>query len=381
MPSAPPESTISSLKPLLNKLIDKLDAAEFRGSAQMQTVALNQSSWPALYCANFESDKEHLWNQLLQLVKIGWLQLSPAAASSYNGYALTPRVKILDAKAVRKATGRLVREKTSSERWRDAIEKYLNASEEVKKIAGDCCIAIPGHAMEDVVQRLNSLQTLKNHPLLLREVSSKLFWGMSKVLDNKAGLVAALLDAEECPFPESPLQLQIHLPLYGFSSVLFIENQMSFEQAIRSTSGAFTNLALVYASGFKGSASRMRNRDTVSLYFSGKGETSNGRIGAFEDWLFAPDVTLPVYFWGDLDWSGMRILAAMRKNFTDLKAWEPGYSAMLDALVEGSGHSPEAADKRGQKPLDSTGCGYADTHLLPALRKTNRFIDQEYVNF
>ena len=381
MPVTLSEPAIASLKPLLNKLIDKLDAAEVRGSAKMQTVELNQSSWPALYCANFESEKEHLWAQLLRLVKFGWLQLSPAAANCSDGYAATPRVKILDIEAVRSALGRLAREMTSNERWRDAINKHLNASEDIKKIAGDFCIDIFGHAMEDVVQRLNTLQSLKNHPLLLREVSSKLFWGMSKILDNKAGLVAALLDVEDCPFPESPLQLQVHIPLDGFSEVLFIENQMSFEQTIRSSSAVFGKLALVYASGFKGSAARTRNRDAVSLYFSGKGDKSKDKVSAFEAWLFATDVVLPVYFWGDLDWSGMRILAAMRKNFTEIKAWEPGYSVMRTALIAGEGHAPEAADKRGQKALDWTGCVYTDTQLLPELRKTNKFVDQEYVNF
>lgn len=90
---------------------------------------------------------------------------------------------------------------------------------------------------------------------------------------------------------------------------------MSFEQAARWVNPAFAKLALVYASGFKGSAARLRNPDTVSLYFSHKGELGGDRADYFSSWLFAKNIAIPVWFWGDLDWSGMRILAAMPNSF------------------------------------------------------------------
>jgi hypothetical protein len=363
---------------VLNKLVDRLDSAEARGSASAQTVALNGTTWPALYCAPMESDKEHLWEQFLKLVEAGWFQVTPpAAARSVAGYDKQPRVKVLNIEAVRRATGRLERPKTALERWREAIDTHLEASAEVKKAAGDYCIDMPDRDIAEVVKRLNALKSLADSPLMLREVSSKLFWGMSKVLDNRTGLVAALLGTDECPFPESPIQLQVYLPQGGFNGVLFIENQMSFEQATRSGSCAYAKLALVYASGFKGSAARLRSPSMASLYFSHKGELGGDRAEYFESWLFAKNITLPVYFWGDLDWSGMRILTAMRNNFPEMQAWQPGYSPMLESLLAGNGHSPEAADKRGQRPLEAVGCAYADSELLPALRTKGKFVDQE----
>lgn len=369
---------VPGIRTLLNKLVDRLDSAEARGSASAQTVALNSSTWPALYQAPMESDKEHLWEQFLKLVEAGWLQVTPvAAARSIAGYDQQPRVKVLDVEAVRKATGRPERPKTAAERWREAIDAHLDASAEVKKAAGDYCIDMPDRDMAEVVTRLNTLKTLAGTPLLLREVSSRLFWGMSKVLDNRTGLVAVLLGADECPFPESPIQLQVYLPHGGFNGVLFIENQMSFEQATRSANPAFAKLALVYASGFKGSAARLRNSETVSLYFAHKGELGGVRADYFGSWLFVKSIAIPVWFWGDLDWSGMRILAAMRNNFPEMQAWQPGYFPMLDSLLEGHGHSPEAADKRGQRPIASVGCPYADSHLVAALKAQGKFVDQE----
>lgn len=369
---------VPGIQSLLNKLVDRLDSAEARGSASAQTVALNGSTWPALYQAPMESDKELLWEQFLKLVEVGWLQVTPvAAARSIAGYDKQPRVKVLDVESVRKATGRLERPRTAAERWREAIDTHLDASDEAKKAAGDYCIDMPDRDMAEVVAKLNILKSLAGTPLLLREVSSRLFWGMSKVLDNRTGLVAALLGTDECPFPESPIQLQVYLPHRGFNGVLFIENQMSFEQSTRSTNPAFSKLALVYASGFKGSAARLRNPETVSLYFSHKGELGGNRADYFSSWLFVKNIAIPVWFWGDLDWSGMRILAAMRSNFPEMQAWQPGYGPMLESLLEGHGHSPEAADKRGQRPLEAVGCPYADSQLVAALKARGKFVDQE----
>ena len=73
----------------------------------------------------------------------------------------------------------------------------------------------------------------------------------------------------------------------------------------------------------------------------------------------------------------MRILAALRGVFDDASAWEPGYSPMLARLKAGQGHSAESGAKKGQQPIDLTGCAYADKQLIPELTTTGRFVDQE----
>ena len=377
MTSAPLWLQAGPVRELLDLLVDRLDSAEQRGSAKAQSVALGERTWPALYKASMESTKEDLWEHVVAMAKWGWLLVKPESAlKSRSGYASSPRVTVVNQGTVRQAVGRLERQRSSIERWRDAVNLGLEASEGVKRGVGDYCIDMPDHSMAEVVQQLNQLPKFADKPMLLREVSSQLFWGMSKVLDKRQGLVATLLSVDECPFPESPIQLQVHLPPAGYRAVLFIENLMSFEQAVRSTSGAFEGLVLVYASGFKGSAQRLRSPSGCSLFYSSKGALGGDLKVAFEAWLFGKGRT-PAFFWGDLDWAGMRILAAMRGCFVGLSAWEPGYAPMLMALGEGRGHSPEAAEKQGQKALVSTGCGYADGQLVPVLQATGRFVDQE----
>lgn len=364
------------IQSLLRLVVDRLDAAEVRGAEKAQSIALGERTWPALYQASFESTKEELWEHVIDMCRWGWFEIRPGSATrSLSGYAQAPRLAVTNVSAVREAVDRPERAKGAGELWREAVDAFLKASAEAKKAAAGYCIELEGHSPRGIVERLNQLPDLADSGMLLREVSSRLFWGMSKVLDNRQALVAAVLGLDECPFPESPIQLQVMLPAGQMQGVLFIENLMSFEQAVRSGSPHYQGLALVYASGFKATAKRLRSAHGVSLFYARRGSFAAAQLNAFEDWLFTELPALPVSFWGDLDWSGMRILKTLRDTFRDVSAWEPGYSLMRASLLEGHGHQPEAAEKRGQKPLDSTGCAYADTHLLPALNMG--FVDQE----
>jgi hypothetical protein len=361
---------------LLNLLVDRLDGADQRGT-RAQSVALGPKTWPALYEALFESAKETLWEHFGELVRWGWLSVRPYGIERVrSGYDRSPRVTVLDEAAVRAAVGRPERVRSHSELWREAVLTGLTASDEVKRQVAEFCIDVPGKTMDEVVARLNRLPALKADPLLLREVSSQLFWGMSKVLDKRQALVAALLELDDCPFPEAPVHLQVFLPSADFRGVLFIENLMTYDRAMRSRNAALGGLALAYASGFKGSAQRLRTPEGCSLFFSDHGGETRDLRDGFKAWLFGQGGQ-PAYFWGDLDWAGMRILAAMRSSFPGLEAWETGYAPMLASLEQGQGHSPEAAEKQGQRALAGTGCAYADNRLLPALREMGRFVDQE----
>lgn len=369
------------LQSFLARLVDRMDAAELRGASKVQSVPLNSKTWPELVDACFESDKEVLWGELCQLDARGWLEVKPrSATSSSSGYAQDVRVSVLVPSEIRMSVGRPERVKSAVERWREAVSRYLDAPSSVKEVVGNFCIELPERSMSDLVMRLNELPRLKNQPLLLREVSARLFWGMSKVLDDRQKLVAALLGELECPFPASPIQLLVQLPEREFREVLFIENQMSFEQAVRSGAAHWEGVAVAFASGFKGSAQRLRSQGGASVYYSQRGSSTPQHRDAFEAWLYAESIERPVFFWGDLDWSGMAILRAMRQSFPALQAWPRGYEPMLHQLLAGQGHTPYEADKQGQLPVSSTGCPYADEQLIPALRSTGAFIDQELMS-
>lgn len=368
----------AGIQGLLNCLVDKLDAASQQGISLVRAIKLDAKSFPALFKAEFEETREQQWGHLQEMVAWGWfkLKLDKERILGQAAYERNPRLDILDETAIRAVVGRQARIKTPNELWREAVVAHLVADDKTRETIARYRIEIPGRAAEEIVRQLNQLPSLRDEPLLLREVSARLFWGQSKVLDGRQPLVAALFGLEECPFPEMPVQLQVFLPPGGFDGVLFIENQATFEQATRGASGRYARLALVFASGFKGSARRLRTPGGASVYFAAHGSLDESAVTHFRDWLWG-NGELPVWFWGDLDFSGMRILAALRAVFNGLHAWEPGYQPMLTRLEQGDGHSPEAAGKEGQLCLQSTGCEFADTRLLPALVHYGVFVDQE----
>lgn len=202
-------------------------------------------------------------------------------------------------------------------------------------------------------------------------MSSRAFWGLSKVLDGRADVVAALLDCDECPFAEQPIVLNVHVPTEP-QVFLFIENHVAFERL--RTDDNLGDTALIFSSGFRGAAARLRKPNGCSAYYSRASEPS--AASTFERMLFSA-VDVPVYFWGDLDYSGMAILVSLRTIFPSAQAWKPGYDPMLERLRAGDGHSPTESGKERQRAIERTGCAYADEELLRALRATGRFLDQE----
>src|SRR5262249_30375548 len=197
---------------------------------------------------------------------------------------------------------------------------------------------------------------------------------MSKVLDGRGDLIAALLGKDECPFVEQPIHLNVHL--WGsFSWILFIENRTTFERCILAASelagGArlpLDGVALVFASGFMGSARRLRKPGGSRLFFNLENPGQSSLIDVFAS-AFYGDADVATAFWGDLDYAGMTILRRLRATFPSASAWQAGYGPMLARLEAGEGHLPDEARKGGQRPPLSTGCAYADGILLPALAK------------
>ena len=362
---------------LLNLLVDKLDKVQITGKA-MQSLKFDVRTFPALFNAEQEAGKENYWLQLEQMQVWGWFRIkTDRPQSGKAGYELNPRLQIIDEVAIRTATARLEPIKSAQQLWREAVFDRLKADTDVCESIAKQKLEIHGKTAEEIVERLNLLSALIDEPLLLREVSAQLFWGQSKVLDNRRALIEAILNVDECPFPEAPIQLQVFLPNGDFIGVLFIENLASFERAIRDTTGRFSGLALVFASGFKGTAKRLRSITGASVYFAGHGNLADASCQRFLAWLFTGNEIVRAWFWGDLDYAGMQILKSLRNSFDGLEAWQPGYEPMLNVLLAGYGHAPDAAGKAKQKPLDVTGSSYADRQLLPAIVLTGKFLDQE----
>ena len=109
--------------------------------------------------------------------------LIPAIQEHSNeivAYERNPRIEILDEVAIRTAVGRQTRIKAPNELWREAVAAHLVADEAIKEVVSRYRIEIPGRTAEQLVRQLGQLPSLRDEPLLLREVSARLFWGNPK---------------------------------------------------------------------------------------------------------------------------------------------------------------------------------------------------------
>lgn len=263
--------------------------------------------------------------------------------------------------------------------WKRAVEssaQYFIAD-------GAALLAKPilrqGQTAEQVVDGFVQAAKLLLEPITLRALSAKCFWADSKFLDTREDLLRRLLpNADRYLITRA---LLIHVAMAATTrQVLFVENQDTFIQlvAAQSKSPLLNNMTLINSAGFRGASSRIRQ--PVATHFSHVQPYDDVHFQAFQRWwLNKGNTAIPCYFWGDLDYSGMAILAALGQSFTNITAWQPGYRAMLSCHSKGLCHSAEASGKERQRDPGQSHCAYANDVLLPLLRTTQCFVDQEVV--
>jgi hypothetical protein len=386
-----PETALADplAKRVLGSALDRLDRSLPEVRTNAVRIPIDRKTAPEIFEAETSADREIAWHVLDVLAGAGFGTLAYRRAARHGSreerqpvfeISTTPT----NEDRLRAFYGRPRPGPKYSEEWRCLVQSS-DLDSDIKAAILDLPISIPGRSATEVFGRLNSIRALydRKEMLHLREVSSRTFWGLSKVLDNRSDLIASLLGLAECPYPAQPVHLNIYF-VGGFSWILFVENKTAFERAIRDAREAllhgrfspYAGAALIYSSGFMGTAGRMR-KSSGSRAFYCLDATSNAKEVEAFDAAFYSDFDVNAAFWGDLDHAGMAILSSLRTNFPSMRAWEPGYAPMLVRLETGEGHAPEEAKKGGQKPISSAGCSYADSVLIPALAKYGRFIDQE----
>lgn len=366
-----------------------LRRAERSEGGRAVSLALDAAALPELHAAVSPEALAHLELLLDGLCATGWARLKTDKARSFQTLAdRKPTLVLLDAEALAAWSGF----EPTAPRWSrvlvqafreqptllcvpdtPALLDYLlrNPLPALEGLApGECAAVLNALAAELVSARAVMAETTP----YLRELSARHFRGHSKVLDAREELLR-LLGANEGRILEAPIQLLVDLPKgWAGEEVLFIENGVSFERMAGQRQPAWARAALLYAAGFRSGARRLRERTGSSLYW--RGPVCGSDAQCFEAWLYAQVGEPAVGFYGDLDFAGLGILAQLRTSFPACGAWRPGYEALLARL--GSGHAPDEAGKERQQDPGVTGCRFADEVLLPALRKKNRCVDQEY---
>lgn len=359
---------------LLNTLLTNIDKERVR------PLNVNSKTLPALFDYSSENT-EYYWSLIVDLA-------DEYAIFSIHMARPRPGVEVYEkSRLVIKPEGEALlrhwlqrpRETPYAACWKRAGEsnaQYFIAG-------GAALLAKPirrqGQTAEQVVEGFVQAAKLLLEPITLRSLSAKCFWADSKFLDVREDLVRRLLPNADMYLITRPLLIHVAMAATT-QQVLFVENQDTFLQllAAQRCSPLCNNMTLVNSAGFRGASSRIRQRGATQ--FSHVQPYDEGQFLAFQRWWLSEGSTaILCYFWGDLDYSGMAILAALGQSFTSIAAWQPGYRAMLSYHSKGLYHSGEASAKERQRDPGQSHCTYANDVLLPLLRSTEMFVDQEVV--
>ena len=359
------------------RVLERLDAQPAAERTNFIRINLDEAAAPEIHAADSLAARAVAWAAIDGVVAANWAQLGYRLHKKYG--AREDRKPYLDVRwpdnvedLIRARLNRPRKVPSYAAQWKSLVNGHTSTLQNAALARLEAMpIEVTGRPIEDVFSRFLSIREIAGEPLLLREVSSRTFWGLSKLLDGRGDAVAALLGTDECPFPEQPIVLNVHLA--GQPAVfLFVENHVSFERLKQRSD--LTDAALIFSSGFRAASIRLRRRGGCRVYYTRS--SVQAAIDSFEEALFST-IDVPTFFWGDLDFSGMAILASLRSSFPTAQAWQPGYAPMLARLVRGDGHSLAESGKERQRPIERTGCFYADHTLIPALRSAGLFVDQE----
>lgn len=353
---------------ILERFVDSLD----KGHHQPR-IRISERSAPELYRfddVDFVNIQWELLNSLAKEYEIISIHCKPSKAGQVIYEQASIRFNPEKEDLVRHWLNR-PRVDAYTQSWRATLAKLANQFEDQGQALHNNLVHC-GRDAEQLLSAFASISQQLEHPLTLRALSARCFWGDSKFLDNKEAVVRALYPSRSRNLLDRPVLMNVSLP-DTFHEVIFVENQDSF---IALSERKLDGQAVVYSAGFRGSAQRVRERGSVIFSYLHQSDLTT--VADFEGWWFSRQLQVPCYFWGDLDFSGMAILKALRNTFSTIEAWRPGYTPLLDQLIAGGGHSAEEANKKQQIDPVTTGCHFADDVLLPQMRK-HGFVDQESV--
>lgn len=371
---------------VLNRFVDLTDSMSVEDRSRDVSFRLSEKFAKSLYSPAEPGEDNEAWFALNKLKKEGWFRIELGKVTYGDPEFLSkplPRL-IFNPACESKIRTCLDREERPNQRlmaWRqlvDQVGSLFPGSTEKLRYAP---LEVKGMSDLEVLNQLLTVPSYFRRQLFLRELSARLFLGCSKILDSKGRIIIELFGLEDNPFPEKPISLSVHIPPnWTAETVIFIENETTFISLVKGKFAPAASSALIYSSGFKASASRIREENNSFQTYTLGSDGSNAKKN-FENWLLGKKGTLTSYFWGDLDFSGAQILKSLNVAFPGTLSWRPGYQPMLDVVRNGGGHPPLMAYKELQEDPIQTGCLFMDNELLPVMRRTGTFLDQEYVFF
>lgn len=360
-----------ALQQLLARFLDKIE------NTQRLSLRLTAKTIPELFALD-HSEATYLWTLIKALDKeYHILTVKPAVVKPHQ--PLFDNAQLLfvpDKEPLVRAWLNRPRLDPYALLWEKYLAKYADHFADGGDALAENIIRVSHKSPEHIVRGFAQIGRELRERMTLRSLSARCFWGDSKFLERREDLVQALYPAASQLLVPRPILLDCYVA-QRIERVLFVENQDSYLMLV-GLQPATT--ALVYSAGFRGSAGRVRERGQAA--FAQMAVSSNhATFQQFQhQWFASPSSSSwPVHFWGDLDFAGCAIIKSLRVSFPTLTAWQAGYRPLLERLERGEGHGHNTSGKELQKDPGPTGCAFTDEVLLPAIRATGTFFDQEAV--
>lgn len=216
----------------------------------------------------------------------------------------------------------------------------------------------------------------RGEKISLRTLSAQCFHADSKFLDKRRKFLEHTFPIAKETVEPRVIMLSAYVP-EQLQRAIFVENFDSFRATVKAVeeSDFALSTAIIYSAGYRGSAGQIREIDTCQ--FVTINHTKQEHFNEFLMWWFSDNQSIDVFFWGDLDFDGMSIIKSLREKFHNVTALKPLYEAVLKYHQQGVSHGDLNSNQNSQTDPITTGCLYTDKVLLPILRDSRQFTDQE----
>lgn len=360
-----------NISKVLNRILDKLDAQSSENRKNKISETINEKTFPLLYEPLEINDDIELENSIKVLISENIFELVQNKKSEFLPF-VEKKAKLVFNEDFENLLRTFYKREKNSDTWIENLEEIFPKDSELYNLLKNNPFKIEGKSNKEIIEKLDIWIKSENKSKSQRHESAKCFWGLSKMFDKRDEF------NQHFALEAMSINLLIHSKSKIFKNVLFIENLETFNSAIDSSNTIFDDYVLIFASGFKASAKRIRTKNGSKMFFTDDCKFSIENKKEFISWFYEEKkVDINVYFWGDLDFSGIEILSSLKSNFTNLRAFEKAYSKMLK-LID-FGHIPDMAKKENQRIPKNTGCEYTDEVLIPLLKEKKLFLDQEIV--
>lgn len=365
----------------LNRLLDLVDKMSFKNRTQRVTESITESRFPELFSPKEPEDDEVAWYNLTRLSEQGVIDIERTRKRGLSTVAPWEHARIVflpeGEESVRQWLDRPAGD-PALEAWQREADYYREQFQDLTILKPSSFSSLSHYPAREVIARLAKLPDLLSRSRLsLYQASAALFWGDSKALRGKERILNQLFGQDLMALEARPILIEgSYRP--ECQGLLVVENMDTFVAAADGRIPGVEAFTVLYAQGFKGTASRIREPGMARFYWSSSPLPNPEWLDRFmRGWCGHSDLPVPIYYFGDLDPAGLRIYAQMRQAFPSLRPWQPGYHLLTERLLAGEGHQLKASGKEAQGRVMLTGCPWIDQHVIPVMEKTGLCVDQE----